>query len=105
MYRLLKDNNLLYVFPHPMTEVRELEDRFIVILQVPREEIFKDNVFCISKSGKLLWQIEDRGNNVDYRRFIGSSYHYNNLEIADNIGYTFTVDIDTGKILKAEFTK
>jgi hypothetical protein len=47
-------------FDYPISEVVEVSDMLIVLLQVRAKESMMENVFGVSKAGHIVWQIEPR---------------------------------------------
>lgn len=47
-------------FDYSISEVVELSDMLIVLLEVPATESMMENVFGVSKAGHIVWQIEPR---------------------------------------------
>lgn len=47
-------------FDYPISEVVDVSDMLIVLLEVPAKESMMENVFGVSKAGHIVWQIEPR---------------------------------------------
>lgn len=103
--KIIKGNKIVYEFPFPIQEIRELQDRYLVTLRIPPEKIFNENIFCISNDGKLLWQIEKRELMRNNSPYIGSDYTENELIVFNLYSFAMKVDIDTGKITEVLYTK
>ena len=104
-YRLYRNEKLLWEFKFPILELRELEDRYIVLLEIPMNQIYNENVLCISKDGKLIWRIEYRDFPQPRSHYQGTEYNHNQLIVYNLNSFSVHVDIDTGRILRTDFTK
>ncbi|QDU82727.1 hypothetical protein Pla110_44890 [Polystyrenella longa] len=98
---------------HP-TETVQIADKLIVLLDPPPGQMAMDNVYAISDSGDLLWQIESRRLPVNSAQtyvhiYIDPAEHSN--ENTMTVGATTfggdacSIDINTGKILSTRFVK
>lgn len=103
--KLIRDNKIIHEFPFAIQEIRELDDRYIIVLRVPQDKIYNENVFCVSKEGKMLWQIEKRDLMREKSPYIGTAYDKKELIIYNLYSFEMRVDINTGRILSTEFSK
>jgi hypothetical protein len=106
---LIIDNERQVRFGYPIGSVFETCGVLIVVLDIPPKESMTENVFAVSKEGKILWQIE--------RTPKTASCPVNNYTSVDDtsepgIAVAFNwnctnvyIDLNTGKVLDTKFTK
>ena len=101
---LYRNEKLIQEFKYPIRCMLDLENKYIIVLEIPTGVQINDNVYCINKDGRLLWQIEQR-------YYEGESPSYHNVWItseglfAYRPNYEYKIDIATGKILSVDFLK
>lgn len=89
-------------FPFPVRTAREAGSLLIVLLAIPFDEIFLDNVFAVDSQGKIVWQIQPPAGDWGGK----SRLPYENLgmqgdlvSISDFYGLRFFADPKTGEIV------
>lgn len=105
MNEIIEENTVIYKFSYPIQEVLKLDDMYVVILDYPLTKVFEPNVFCISREGKLLWQIEKKGEYKDNSAYTTSVYEEGKLIIYNFFGFAQEIDKKTGKILNGFETR
>lgn len=55
--RLLLSGGKYVEFDFPVSQVIEFDEVLVVLLELPTQVLFNENVFGVSKGGKILWQI------------------------------------------------
>ncbi len=89
-------------FDYPISEVVEVSDMLIVLLEVPAKESMMENVFGVSRAGHIVWQIEPRPdlmpNPVDCYTGI-SSANGGRVILGAWFGIDVEIDPHTGKVI------
>ena len=57
---IVVENNQI-VFEHKIRYVKEVDDTLIVLLEIPNNVKYLNNVFGISETGKIKWRIQNVG--------------------------------------------
>ncbi|MBS3914965.1 MAG: hypothetical protein KG003_10725 [Bacteroidetes bacterium] len=91
-------------FNYPIRSILELPDRYVIVLEIPSEIHYPNNVFCYNKDGKLLWQVESQELLHPITSYYGLEYKDNHLIIFSS-SIEREIDINTGKIINADFFK
>lgn len=92
-------------FPSDIAESIDFENVLIIRLKVNRDLKIKGNVFAISQTGKILWQIREAKSYKLYDAFTKISKKGNLLVAYNSNGILYSLDPNTGKILKEDFVK
>lgn len=97
-------------FPFDVHEVFLWHNKLLVRTQVPKGEKFNRNIFCLNEKGEILWQIQDpdERNSVVKKTdspFVGIYTKKEALRVANWNSYDYDVDLNTGNISNAEFSK
>jgi hypothetical protein len=101
-------NGNIVTFDFDIREIVEVDGVLIVILDIPPDRTMTENVFGISKEGKLLWQIERTAANSSdptnvYTTITG--HDQNTARIYNWNGTSNSVDAGTGKVLSTGIAK
>lgn len=88
-------------FKYPIRSILYLEYKMIVLLEVPSNEFFSENVFCINNDGEVLWQIEKNEMLHPFSSYYELALRNNSLFVFSS-GIERKIDIDSGKILNTE---
>lgn len=98
---VIKDRK--YVFPFDIREVLIYQDCYIVLLSIPFNSNFVNNIYCLDDMAQIVWQSEDilqkypdLKNPLPYEQMILDK---NKLYASDFFGRNFYIDTKTGKIL------
>ncbi len=96
-------------FQHKIDNVKNCNGLHIVLLDIPSDTQFLNNVYAVDDSGRIVWQIQDAGevypikNDIDY---VGTRITEDNEVVVTNFyGVTYTVDPTNGRILDRGTTK
>ncbi len=88
-------------FSFDIRDVIKYEDYYIVLLDIPTDKKDLNNIYCLDKKGKMVWQVEDinkiypRRNNLPYEQMgIKDGVIY----ASDFYGRNYSIDFKTGKI-------
>lgn len=116
---LYYDNKHICEFGFLINSIKEHNDNCIVMLE-PQEN---ENVYCLNRSGKLIWKIPpDEGIHEIIKMntnslFEGKKYYeskcpYTGIDIVNGelylynwCGFSMKVDVNTGQILNVDFVK
>lgn len=95
---------------YSIKKIESFEDYIVVLLEVPSDVIYNENVFVFNDSEQLLWQISaDIVNKYkihDDEPFVGFDFnHRRKLVLYNWGGWKIEVDLNTGECLKHEVTK
>jgi hypothetical protein len=99
--------NILFIdskkikFDFNIRKVIEYFDRVIILLNIPYTKNDINNIYCIDRSGKIVWQSEDL--NTIYPNIKNLPYEQmgikdNTLYASDFYGRSYSINLDTGKI-------
>ena len=102
-------NGNVVSFDFPVNEALEAGEVLIVVLDVPPDEVMTENVFCVSKDGKVLWQIEripaTSTDPTNVYTGVSEGESASTVRIANWNGDVATMDVETGRVLKSEWLK
>ena len=98
------DNNLLYTFPFPIKEHLLIGQNVLILLDVPYDIVFNENIFCFD-SEKLVWQVERQDEHNEVCPFTSMSYDNNTFSGYKWCGIDCKIDLITGKITSSELIK
>lgn len=92
-------------FDYPVNDFLVFQKVIVVILDVPVQEKFNENVFAISDKGNILWQIEKRQLVYENSPYTGIESSGDNVILYNWDGLKLTVVAETGKIISQRFEK
>ena len=96
-------------FDFPIKEALEVGEVSVVVLDVPPDEVMTENAFCVSKDGKVLWQIEriPETSTDPVNVYVGVSQGESpeTVRIANWNGDVATVDVQTGRVVQTRWLK
>jgi outer membrane protein assembly factor BamB len=100
-------------FLWPVEEVIEFKNVYVLLLNVVRMrdekrgyDLYNENVFGISKTtGEIVWQIEPIPHVREDSPYVYLGKEEDKVIVGNWDGDMLTIDPETGKILKKEFTK
>ncbi len=97
-------------FPYPIASTRLIGRSSVVILNVPPDDVLTENVFGVSDSNLLQWQIERIADTATdpsnvYMDFVSPMDAQCQVDIANWNGTVVTVDAVNGAIVKTRFSK
>lgn len=98
----------IVTFEHPVKEAIQIGEVLIVILHIPEGTTLTENVFAISKTGQILWQIE-RIKETSFNpqdRYVGIVSHDQEIVTIGNWnGMVVDVDLLNGRLKAKRFLK
>jgi hypothetical protein len=90
---------------YPIQSFLDLGDKYVILLSVSLSDNYPENVFCFNKKGEMLWQIE-KAPMPDGWPFYNGVQFINEMEIyVYALSIERVVDLNSGKILRADFVK
>lgn len=101
----IKINGHEVKFKYEIDKIVEVKNICIVMLEVPSNKIYNENIFGVDKTGKIIWQIEK------VKHIYKSSPYMDLFEKDEQIwagnwdGDLYRLDIQTGIILEKKYTK
>lgn len=101
----INGNKKVVKFSHPIYKVIEFKDCLVVMLAFGRNVHMNQNVFGVSFSGEVLWQIHES-------KKIRNDIPYTNISKREDLltaynltGILYWLEPKTGKVIKEEFIK
>lgn len=104
MSALFFENIRIGEFMYPIRNLLDLTDRYVILLEIPSTVDFPDNIFCYSKKGEKLWQIEKKEMPHKFSTYYSLAYTSGSLLVYSS-SIERIVDLNTGKIIKTDFIK
>lgn len=99
------DNKKEIKFEYPIRQVIQFKNRFLVRLEPDIGKLLNENIYCLGSNGELLWQVKPT-------QYIDADCPYTNIIISDSSLYAFNwsgekvqIDLNSGDIIKKNFTK
>lgn len=89
-------------FPYPILDAKQYADRVIVVLAIPHDSKEIDNVYAVSESCKILWQIQSRDafeTPDSHTPYVGVSVLDDCIQANDFSGARYLVDPRNGAII------
>lgn len=77
----------------------------VVLLSVPPEEDFPQNIFGLNDNGDILWQVEPRPSAQPHNKYVSMRDEVGLLVAQAEDGAQRKIDPKTGKVLSEEQTK
>src|SRR5262245_45464382 len=97
--RLRTPEGAMIEFKYPIQEVAAVGDVIVVLLDVPPKESMTENIFGVSNSGKILWQIERIAATATYPVNCYTSI-LTTLKLYNWNGNGVEIDATTGKVIQ-----
>lgn len=87
---------------YPIKQRLEVEGVNVVLLGVPPEHHYPENIFGLSEKGDVLWQIEARPSKAPNNRYTSIRDEVGIAVATTEDGFQRKVDVKTGKVLLEE---
>lgn len=108
-----KNNNLLinnYTvdFQYPIRDVKRLDKNVIVLLSIPFNENFLDNLYLVSGYGEIVWQSQSLKEIYPTERLLPyeqMTIENQEIRVTDFYGRRYFINAANGKIMKRDITK
>lgn len=88
--------------------VKEVGTILIVLLEIPHNEIYLNNVLGVSTTGKIIWRIQNARdvapvkNQLPYENLVVSD---NDVTVSDFYGRRFFINPATGEIISSDVVR
>lgn len=109
------DKNALIVnkhrveFQHNIQNVIPIDKTLVVLLHIPFNETFLDNVFAVSNEGKVVWRIQNPSEVYPINERLPYEYmrldESGNMVVTDFVGIRYQVNPVNGKIIGRDCVK
>lgn len=106
--KTISNNNNIIRFKYPVQESIPLDDRLIVLLDVPDGDKTTDNICCIDKNLKIVWRTSPLKKKYPDIKV----YPYEDMILDDGLLIAFDflcrrfqIDPKTGEVLRYTFSK
>jgi len=109
------DKNVLVVnkhrveFKHNIQNVIPIDKTLVVLLDIPFDETFLDNVFAVSNEGKVIWRIQNPSEVYPINERLPYEYmrldEAANIVVTDFVGIRYHVNPVNGKIIGRDCVK
>jgi hypothetical protein len=104
---IVNDNSVCFDFD--IREVKVLDKLIIVLLSIPFDVNFLNNVYAVDMNGKLVWQIQDVRDLYPKNKVLPYEHirinENNQIVVVNFYGIAYTVNPLSGKIIGRSFTK
>lgn len=105
---ILTINNIDVRFDHNIRDVKICGDLIIVLLAIPFNETELDNLYAISKHGKIVWRVQELNivfwnqNNLPYEQM---NVNENEITVTDFYARRYFINPLNGDIEKRDIVK
>jgi hypothetical protein len=89
---------------YPIAQRLEIEGVNVVLLAVPPEQNYPQNVFGLNAQGDVLWQVEPRSSEEPRNRYLSLRDEVGIVVAVSEDHYQRKIDAKTGKVLQEERT-
>ena len=102
-------NNVLEVgetyvnFLYPIRDVKEINDKFIVLLDIPQKDNIVDNWYAVNNEGAVVWRVQHLSEVYPLERMLPYEQIIiteQEIRAIDFYGRCYFIDSSNGKILK-----
>lgn len=104
---LVVENNKI-VFNHDIRSVVETNDTLIVLLEIPNNITYLNNVFGINKNGEIKWRIQSVGDVFSLKNqlpFENLMVNGTDVFVSDFYGRRFSINPINGEILSSDVVR
>ena len=99
-------------FKYPISKVANTNDILVVMLSVPFDKIFNENIFGVSYFGEKLWQISKVESTVKNNPYVEihitpsmQKHGEKFVKVIKFDGMVYEIRPETGQIMSSKFTK
>lgn len=103
---VVENNNI--VFDHDIRYVVEVNDTLIVLLEIPTNSMYLNNVFGINRNGEIKWRIQSVGDVLPVKNqlpFENLMVNGTDVFVSDFYGRRFSLNPTNGKILSSDVVR
>lgn len=96
-------NDELITFDFDIDTLIVMDDKIIVLLDIPYDSSELDNIYAVNLSGKIIWRIEKVAKKFPKLRhdpYVGISMLDDKLLARQFYGQRYLIDLATGKIIE-----
>ena len=104
----LEINNNKIVFDYDIRYVVETNDILIILLEIPNNVIYLNNVFGVNKGGKVKWRIQNVNDVFNIKNqlpFENLMINETGVYVSDFYGRRFSLNPITGKVLSNDIVR
>jgi hypothetical protein len=104
---IVLDNNKI-VFDHNIRYVKEVNDTLIVLLEIPSNVTYLNNVFGITKAGEIKWRIQNVSDVFPLKNqlpFENLLIQGTDVYVSDFYGRRFSVNPTNGELLSSDVVR
>ncbi len=104
---LVVENNKI-VFDHNIRYVIEVNDTLIILLEIPNNIRYLNNVFGINKNGEIKWRIQSVGDVFPLKNqlpFENLMVNGTDVFVSDFYGRRFSLNPTNGEILSSDVVR
>mgnify|MGYP003299985060 FL=1 len=102
-------NNTKFKFKFDIRDVIQYENKYIILLAIPFNQIVINNIYCLDEDAKMVWQSEDLS--VLYPN-MKNILPYEQMGIKDNfifasdfVGRNYKINVNDGKIVDFDIVR
>ncbi len=103
--KIIFQNGKEVAFDYPIGETLDFQDVIVLRLKLPLEVIFNENVFGLSRDGKILWQISKQKHIDEDSPYTQLSYQNNKAGLYNWDASLYIVEPFSGKVIEERFLK
>ena len=95
-------------FDYPIRDVIRYNELFIVLLGIPFDKDYINNIFCLDDTANIVWQAEDISNKYDVPQklpYEQMAVDGERLFASDFYGRCFVFEANTGRVLDRKLVK
>ena len=96
-------------FQYKIADVIVLEDKVIVMLEIPTNENFLENIYAVSPYCEIIWQVQpikDFDSKIlEVLPYENLFYNNEKLSASDFYGRKYDIDVENGKIKSFQVSK
>lgn len=100
-----QEDEKIVIFDFPIRQVVQFRNCYVVRIEPSVGEIYNENVFGISKEGRILWQIEPIAHIYEDSPYTGIGQVNDSVKLSNWDGTDLTVNPATGDVIQKSFSK
>ncbi|MDQ6423120.1 hypothetical protein RB620_27185 [Paenibacillus sp. LHD-117] len=103
---VVNDNKI--VFDHKIRYVKEVRETLIVLLEIPSNEVYLNNVFGITSIGIIKWRIQNVGDVFPIKNqlpFENLMLQGSDMFVSDFYGRRYSINPANGEILSSDIAR
>lgn len=92
-------------FDFPVSQVVEFDDALVVLIEVPAQVLSNENVFGVSKTGQILWQISPEKLVYDNSPYVQLARMGEFAQLQNWDGLVLQVDPSNGSVINRSYLR